>query len=282
MAEQKSLFQIFKWKLLGSAVVGAVLWIAAGALGFPSVFQWMFVFYAFLGFVVFVMLDLPPMKEITGGKAILALVIFYIGCSAVYIAASHLLPQYDPEWEKGKISKILDKKRDKAASVSTQELYAKTQELMEKADAILVRLEGLEEDAAGPIKAVKPIDKKPRPAPGTPLTPEELVAIGKEVYDLYECYNCHKIGGKGGTKKRGPKLDNIGNVVKPEDLKRKIFDPMVFVAEGFEKEHKKGLMPDNYKEIMDESELDALVAYLITLKDTRVETPKPIFHNGEH
>jgi hypothetical protein len=70
--------------------------------------------------------------------------------------------------------------------------------------------------------------------------------------------------------------------VKPEDLKRKIFDPKVFVAKGFEKEHKKGVMPDNYKEIMDDSELEALVAYLTTLKDTRVETPEPIFHNGEH
>jgi mono/diheme cytochrome c family protein len=211
----------------------------------------------------------------------LALVAFYVVCSAVYVGASHLLPQYDPEWEKGKISKILEKKRDKATAVSTKELYTKTQELMERADAIMVRLEGLggEEEM---IKAVRPVDKKPKVAPGTPLTPEQLVAQGKEVYDLYECYNCHKIGGKGGTKKRGPKLDNIGNVVKGEDLKRKIFDPKVFVAEGFEKEHKKGIMPDNYSEIMDESELDALVAYLMTLKDAKVDTPKPVFHNGQH
>jgi len=54
------------------------------------------------------------------------------------------------------------------------------------------------------------------------------------------------------------------------------------VAEGFEKEHKKGIMPDNYKEIMEEEELEALVAYLMTLKDTSVNTPKPIFHNGQH
>lgn len=281
MSEQKSLFQIIKWKLVGSAAVGVALWVAAGALGFPPVFQWMFVFYAFLGFVVFVMLDLPPMKEITGGKAVVALVVFYIGCSAVYVGASHLLPQYDPAWEKDKIDKILAKRRDKATTVSTQELYAKAQELMQKADSILVRLEGIGEGTLEKGVALPPIDRKPKPS-GAPKTPEEMVAYGQEVYELYECYNCHKIGGKGGTKKRGPKLDNIGNVVSAEDLKRKIWDPKVFTAEGFEKEHKKGVMPDNYSELMDETELEALVAYLMTLKDTRVDTPKPIFHNGEH
>ena len=278
MVERKSLFQILKWKLVGSAVIGALLWVTAGALGFPPIFQWMFVFYSFLGFLIFVLLDLPPMKEITGGKAILALIVFYIGCSAVYVAGSNLLPQYDPEWEKGKISKILEKRR-KASTVSTKELYDRTQELSEKADAILARLEKLEGGTPG--KAVAPI-KKPKAPPGTPRTLEELVAQGKEAYELYECYNCHKIGGKGATKKRGPKLDNIGNLVKPEDLKRKVFNPKVFVAEGFEKEHRKGVMPDNYKELMDDSELEALVTYLSTLKDTRVDTPKPVFHNGEH
>ena len=283
MAERKSLFQIIRWKLVGSVVVGGALWVAAGFFEFPRIFQWMFAFYAFLGFVIFVMLDLPAMKEITGGKAIAALVVFYIGCSAVYVAASNLLPQFDPEWEKGKIEKILAKKKKLAETVSTRELYAKTQELMEKADAIMAKLEGLEESTAGPGKATKPITDKPKRPPGIPLTPEELIAAGKEAYDLYECYNCHKIGGKGSTKKRGPKLDNIGNLLKAEDLKRKILDPKYILAEGFEKEHKKGLMPDNYKEIMDEEELDALVAYLITLKDTRVDTPKPIFHmEGQH
>jgi mono/diheme cytochrome c family protein len=283
MAQQKSLFQIIKWKLVGAGAIGVGLWIVSGMLGFPRVFQWMFSFYAFLGFAVFVMLDLPPMKEITGGKAILALVIFYIACSAVYVAASNLLPQYDPEWEKGKIAKILEKKREKSTTVSTKELYAKAQELIERADALMVKLEGLEGGEDVMIKAVKPVDRKPKATPGIPLTPEQLVAEGKEIYELYECYNCHKIGGKGATKKRGPKLDNIGNLVKPEDLKRKVFDPKVFVAEGFEKEHRKGIMPDNYSEIMDESELDALVAYLMTLKDTKVDTPKPIFHEaGQH
>jgi len=36
-------------------------------------------------------------------------------------------------------------------------------------------------------------------------------------------------------------------------------------------------MPDKYKELMTDEELDALAAYLSTLKNPSVETPKPIF-----
>ena len=70
-----------------------------------------------------------------------------------------------------------------------------------------------------------------------------LLARGMEVYELHECYNCHKIGGKGGAKKRGPELDNVGNLLTIDDIKKKIVDPTYLYAEGFEKEHKKGVMP---------------------------------------
>ena len=97
------------------------------------------------------------------------------------------------------------------------------------------------------------------------------------MYNLYECYNCHKLGGKGGTKKRGPHMDNLGNILTKELIKQKIFNPMLFYAEGFEKEYKKGLMPKKYKELMTDGELEVLVTYLATLKDTSVKTPKPVF-----
>jgi len=35
-------------------------------------------------------------------------------------------------------------------------------------------------------------------------------------------------------------------------------------------------MPDKYKELMSDQEIDELVAYLSTLKDASVQTPKPI------
>src|SRR5947199_49291 len=70
----------------------------------------------------------------------------------------------------------------------------------------------------------------------------DSIARGMEVYDLHECYNCHKIGGKGSVKKRGPVLDNIGSYLTPDDIKKKVFDPGYLYADGFEKEHKKKQM----------------------------------------
>jgi mono/diheme cytochrome c family protein len=236
----------------------------------------MFAFYALLGLMVFVLLDKPPMKEFSGVKATIGIAVFFIVCTAVFTVAANLLPQYDPEWEKGKIAKIL-KKYEGSQAVSLHDLYAKSQELTEKADTLLVRLEQLE--GGGDLKLnLEDIMKKKR-KPGEKLSPEETIAYGAEVYDLYECYNCHKIGGKGGTKKRGPKMDNIGNIVPAEEIKRKVFEPNFAYSEGFEKEHKKETMPDNYSELMDESELDALVAYLLTLKNPKVDTPKLIHHD---
>ena len=103
----------------------------------------------------------------------------------------------------------------------------------------------------------------------------DLVAMGKEQWNLQECYNCHKLFGEGG-KKRGPELDNIGSLMKPEELREKVLDPQSWMAEGFEKEYEKKKMPDKYKELMDDKDITALVAFLSTLKNPSVNTPKPI------
>jgi mono/diheme cytochrome c family protein len=59
-------------------------------------------------------------------------------------------------------------------------------------------------------------------------------------------------------------------------MKEKITNPRAWMAEGFEKEYNKKQMPDKYKELMTDQEIDAMVAYLATLKDASVQTPKPI------
>jgi len=64
--------------------------------------------------------------------------------------------------------------------------------------------------------------------------------------------------------------------MKPEEMKEKLLNPRSWMAEGFEKEYNKKLMPDKYKELMSDQEIDELVAYLSTLKDASVQTPKPI------
>ena len=71
-------------------------------------------------------------------------------------------------------------------------------------------------------------------------------------------------------------MDNVGNLLKPDELREKILDPRSWMAEGFEKEYEKKKMPDKYKELMTDQEMDALVAFLATLKNPAVNTPKPI------
>jgi cytochrome c1 len=39
-------------------------------------------------------------------------------------------------------------------------------------------------------------------------------------------------------------------------------------------------MPDKYPDVMSDEELEALVAYLMTLKNPAVKTPKPVFPSG--
>lgn len=261
-------------KLIVSIILGVVIWFGSGELGFAQVFQCMFVVYVGLGFLVFVLLDAPPLPRLSGWMAVAASIGFYAVISASYILGAIALPQYDPEVEKGKIEKILKRKRERfqMKSQEVDNLLVKMQAIEGKTQKVMARLSKIAPAVA------------PSPMKGTGSTGAmTVVDRGKEVYELYECYNCHKIGGVGG-KKRGPILDNIGTYLTVEDIKRKIFDPTYLYAEGFEKQHKKGKMPDKYKELMDEEEVNALSTYLSTLKDTSVNTPKPIFvkSNVEH
>jgi mono/diheme cytochrome c family protein len=257
-------------KFVVAAIVAAAAWFVSGWLEFPRVFQVMFVLYAVLGLLIFLLLDAPSLRPLAGWGAGLALLGFYALVSAVYILGAGALPQYDPEDEKGKIEKLLKAKKDRAAQESHQ-----VEALLQQAGALESRIEALTArlSRVAPDASTAPEALPSRPPPsGT-----NLIARGMEVYDLYECYNCHKIGGKGSVKKRGPVLDNVGSFLTIEDMKKKIFDPTYLYAEGFEKEHKKGLMPDKYRELMTEEELSAVAAYLSTLKNPAVETPKPVF-----
>lgn len=278
MKGQKTFFDIVKWKLVVCTVLGLALWFVSGALSFPTVFRIMFVLYAVLAFVIFLLLDLPPMPALTGGKAIIAILAFYVICSAIYTGAGVYLPQFDPEWEKGKIAMIIEAKKRAHPDIRPQEIILKTEELSTRTNELMDRLAKLEETLTGQSTAgIGPTAAEIAARRGTTgAPPSDPVAYGKDVYELYECYNCHKIGGKGSVKKRGPMLDNIGNLATIDQIKKKIYDPKYLMAEGFEKEYKKGLMPKNYTELITEQELQALATYLSTLKNTKIKTPKPI------
>ena len=267
--QPRLLTNVLKKGVIGLLLGGALI-VTARLLHFPLVFQAMFFAYAMLGAAVFILLDAPPMKPVSGFKAVVALVAFYIVLSVVFIGGASLWPQYDPAVEKGKIEKLLKPRRERALRASHQvdHLLTQADSLEEQLHSVSIR-----------VARLAPVPQQPAAGAGPrkPAAAMTLVEQGREVYDLYECYNCHKIGGKGSAKKRGPVLDNIGNLLTISDIKKKIFDPNYLYAEGFEKEHKKGRMPDKYKDLMYEDELSALAAYLSTLRNAAVETPRPVF-----
>jgi cytochrome c553 len=261
---------IIKKSIIG-LVVGGILFGATNALGFPFVFQALFFAYAMLGTLVFIILDLPSLKPMSGGKALGALLVFYIVLCTVYIAGGSMWPQYDPEDEKGKIDKILKPKREQYEAGKVDVLLQRAKALDEKAKELTARLQSL---GAAQASADQKAGGDGAPS-STTASSGDMAKLGEEQWELQECYNCHKLKGEGG-KKRGPELDNIGNLLTTDEIKQKILDPKSWMAEGFEKEYEKGKMPDKYKDLMEEKDVQALSAWLSTFKNTSVNTPKPI------
>ncbi len=121
-----------------------------------------------------------------------------------------------------------------------------------------------------------PVTPTPTPQAGGGIS-AELIQRGQQAYRDWECFNCHVINGEGGVKRRGPELDNIGNLLSPDAIRAEILNPSFSLAAGFEEEYNKVTMPNDYGRRMSEEEINALVAYLSTLQDESVQTPKPLF-----
>ena len=269
MANQSFTKNVLKKTVIG-IIIGVILVVVAQLTHFPQVFQVMFFIYAMLGTFVFILLDAPPMKRLEGVKALGALLVFYLLLSGMYIAGASILPQFDPTIEADKIEKTLKRRKAASEQGKADELIARAKALDERAKAITKQLASL--GGAAKVEVVEGTDA------GGGADSGDLLALGKEQWEIQECYNCHKLFGAGG-KKRGPVLDNIGSLMTPEALREKLLNPKSWMAEGFEKQYKKGKMPDKYRDLMFEEEIVALVAFLASLKDTSVETPKPIKMN---
>ena len=108
--------------------------------------------------------------------------------------------------------------------------------------------------------------------------PVKLIEAGKDAYDLYECYNCHKLKGKGGAKTRGTELDEVG---WESDLyiKESLLNPMALITEEFDKPKLRDAMPDYYNEEFNEGEYKALVAYLKSLRPSADKMPRDWWTN---
>lgn len=95
---------------------------------------------------------------------------------------------------------------------------------------------------------------------GAPAFAEDAAAIekGKEVYAAQKCKLCHSIEGTGN--KKGP-LDEVGSKLTPEDIKAWIVD-----AKGMTEKTKAERKPAMKNYDLPAEELDALVAYMVSLK----------------
>ena len=82
------------------------------------------------------------------------------------------------------------------------------------------------------------------------------VTEGKQIYQEYVCYGCHKIGDEGGEV--GPDLNGVGKRLQPEYLAAFLKNPQAFIPGT----------PMKISELWDE-EIQALVAYLISLKESQ-------------
>jgi mono/diheme cytochrome c family protein len=270
MNHQKTWFQIIFIKLIVAIVAGIGLFFGAGAVGFPVIYQFAFAGYALLGFIVYVVLDMPPMEPLSGWKAGIGIIVFYLVVSGGYIIAGSFLPQFEPQDEIDGIARKTDKYFAEIQQAQDESLMGVARELGEKADKILARLNEIETGAAVQFEDVE-IAKPKRNLADV----EDPIERGRLVYEDHECGNCHQLGTRP-AKKRGPRLDGIGLLMTQEQMREKIFEPKSSTTEGFEK-RTKDKMPDKYPDVMGEDELDWLVMYLMTLKDDSVETPKPIF-----
>jgi mono/diheme cytochrome c family protein len=86
-----------------------------------------------------------------------------------------------------------------------------------------------------------------------------MIEKGQEVYTAQKCKLCHAIAGKGN--KKGA-LDEVGSKLTPEEIREWIVD-----AKGMTEKTKAERKPKmkNYDKLSAE-ELDALVAYMVSLK----------------
>lgn len=87
---------------------------------------------------------------------------------------------------------------------------------------------------------------------------QDKVARGQAVYAEQKCSLCHSIAGKGNAK--GP-LDAVGSKTSAADLKAWIVD-----AKGMTAKTKATRKPDMKSYTLPDADVDALVAYMLTLK----------------
>ena len=87
---------------------------------------------------------------------------------------------------------------------------------------------------------------------------QDAKAKGEKVYADQKCSLCHSIAGKGNAK---GSLDGVGGKLKPEEIRQWITD-----AKGMTAKAKATRKPEMKQYTLPKDDVDALVAYLSSLK----------------
>ena len=95
-------------------------------------------------------------------------------------------------------------------------------------------------------------------ASGTAAAQDAKVKKGMQVFATQKCSQCHSIAGKGNAK---GKMDDVGSKLTPDEMREWITDPV-----GMAAKNKKDRKPPMKKKAISSDDVDALVAYLSTLK----------------
>jgi mono/diheme cytochrome c family protein len=90
---------------------------------------------------------------------------------------------------------------------------------------------------------------------------EPLATTGLEAIDKFGCAGCHDLDGSEAD--IGPKLNGIGTRMDVDQLTTAIIDPNATIADGFESD----MMPDDFADQMDDSEMSLIVDYLMNLPE---------------
>ena len=90
------------------------------------------------------------------------------------------------------------------------------------------------------------------------LAAQDKVEKGAKVFAAQKCSVCHSIAGKGNAK---GKLDGVGAKLTPDEIKQWITDPVAMT-----KKANATRKPPMQKKSIPADDVDALVAYLSTLK----------------
>jgi mono/diheme cytochrome c family protein len=84
----------------------------------------------------------------------------------------------------------------------------------------------------------------------------------RAIINGFGCLGCHKLGSEGGAV--GPAFDGIGSRLTRDFIRESILDPNAALARGYEQ--LRGVMPPNFGQQMTAAQLEALVAFLASLR----------------